>query len=376
MTAAGQPLPVVAVSSHGQLGGSELYLLRLLQALGNRVVAHVVVLQEGPLVALVREAGFATTVVPAGRRAGLIPAALRLRRVVAAQRPALVHANGVKAAAVASLALAGRREPMLWVKHDHSWDGAPARFLARRAARVVAVSESALSAVRGVSDGTVVRTGVSVEPVDRASAATTLREAIGAAPSDPVLVVVGRLDPAKGFDVAVDVLARLRHTHPRAHLAVVGGADASHPGVGDALVRRAEAAGIRAWVHLLGHRDDAAVLVGGADVVLVVSRAVDRRGTGREGFGLVAAEALLLGTPVAGFDDGATPEVVGSAGLLVRPGDTEALVARVRSVLDDADVRARLAAAASERALLFDVTRWADEVAAIYAELAARNGAR
>jgi len=363
---------ILAVSSHGQLGGSELYLARLLAALGDRVDPHVAVLQDGPFVAHLRERGIATTVIPTGRRAGLLTGATGLRRLLRRERPALVHANGVKAAAVASLALAGRPEPMVWVKHDHSWDGTPARLLARRAARVVAVSQSVAAAIDGVTDVTIVRTGVDVGPVDR----SLLRAEIGADAEDPVLIGVGRLDPAKGFDVAVDVLVAVRRTHPTAQLVVVGGADPSHPGVKEALVRRAAAAGVGDAVHLLGGRPDAVSLVAGADVLLVTSRAIDRRGTGREGFGLVAAEAVVVGTPVVGFADGATPEVVGGAGLLVAPGDVAALADRARRVLDDAAVRDRLAAAARERAPLFDVGRWADEMAAVYAEVLAPRGTR
>ena len=368
---------VLAVSSHGLLGGSELYLARLLTALGDRVDPHVVVLQDGPFVAHLRDLGIATTVIPTGRRAGLVTGAAGLRRVLRRERPALVHANGVKAAAVAALALAGRPEPMVWVKHDHSWDGRPARLLAGRAARVVAVSRSVAAAIDGAGDVTVVRTGVDVGPVDRAALRAALCAEIGADPEDPVLIGVGRLDPAKGFDVAIDVLAEVRRSHPAARLVLVGGPDPSHPATAEALRARAAAAGVGDAVLLLGGRPDAVSLVAGADVLLVTSRAIDRRGTGREGFGLVAAEAVVVGTPVVGFADGATPEVVGNAGLLVAPGDTAGLADRVRRVLDDGDVRGRLAAAARDRAPLFDVRRWAGEIAAVYDEaLAASGGAR
>ena len=366
------PTRLLAVSSHGQLGGSELYLARLLTALGDRVDPHVVVLQDGPFAGHLRDLGITTTVIPTGRRSGVATGAARLRTVLRRERPQLVHANGVKAAAVAALALAGRPEPMVWVKHDHSWDGAPARLLARRAARVVGVSQSAAASVDSVTDVTIVRTGVAVGPVDKAA----LRAEIGANAGDPVLIAVGRLDPAKGFDVAVDVLADVRCSHPAARLVIAGGPDPSHPGVDQELVRRAAAAGVGGAVHLLGLRPDAVSLVAGADVLLVVSRAIDRRGTGREGFGLVAAEAVVVGTPIVGFADGATPEVVGAAGLLVPPGNTAALADGVRRVLDEPELRARLAAAARERAPLFDVARWADEMAAVYADVLAASGTR
>jgi glycosyltransferase involved in cell wall biosynthesis len=371
------PTRLLAVSSHGQLGGSELYLARLLTALGDRVDPHVVVLQDGPFVGHLRAQDVGTTVIPTGRRAGLVTGAVRLRRIVRTHRPDVVHANGVKAAAVATLALIGRSEPIVWVKHDHSWDGAPARLLARRAARVVGVSRSAAAAVDGVTEVTVVRTGIDAGTVDRTRAAAALRAEIGANAQDPVLIVVGRLDPAKGFDAAVDVLADVRRSHPAARLVVVGGPDPSHPGVDQRLAQRAAAAGVGDVVHLLGSRPDAVTLLAGADVLLVVSRAIDRRGTGREGFGLVAAEAVVVGTPVVGFADGATPEVVGAAGLLVPPGDVAGLADRVRRVLDEPELRTRLAAAARERAPLFDVAQWADALAAVYADvLRAASGTR
>lgn len=55
-----------------------------------------------------------------------------------------------------------------------------------------------------------------------------------------------------------------------------------------------------------------------------------------EGFGLVAAEALLVGAPVVASSAGAHPEVVGDAGVLVPPGDHDALVAGLHRVLTDA----------------------------------------
>ena len=51
-----------------------------------------------------------------------------------------------------------------------------------------------------------------------------------------------------------------------------------------------------------------------------------------EPFGLVAAEALSCGTPVAGFDRGALAEVVGDCGYLVHAGDVDALATAILKV--------------------------------------------
>src|SRR5262249_55511003 len=85
---------------------------------------------------------------------------------------------------------------------------------------------------------------------------------------------------------------------PATRLVIVGGDDPKHPGTMDLLRSHADALGVADSVSLLGYRDDAQTLLAGADVALVTSR---------EGFGLVAVEALMLGVPVVGVAVGATP---------------------------------------------------------------------
>jgi glycosyltransferase involved in cell wall biosynthesis len=63
-----------------------------------------------------------------------------------------------------------------------------------------------------------------------------------------------------------------------------------------------------------------------------------------EGFGLAAAEALACGVPVIAGDASSLPEIVsdGETGLLVPPGDAEALCAALQRLLDDPSLARRL----------------------------------
>lgn len=313
---------VVFVSSHGQDGGSERYLERLLSLLPPERVGAVIILEDGPMATRLPEA----TVLPTGAELrDILRSARRLRRLA---QGSLVHANGVKAAAVSVAA----GLPTVWVKHDHSFDGRLARLIARRCREVVGVSEAVL---RGAGRGRVVHTGIDVPTVDRAQARALVDSL---APGRPVVTLVGRLDPVKGH---ADLLAALPDGM---HALFVGPADPHHQ------------MDVPGWI---GPRDDVVEIMAGSDVVAVPSQ--------NEGFGLVAAEALSVGTPVVGYAVGALPEVVGDCGTLVAPGDVDALRAALANPPDGSCGPARI----RER---FSVERWVAEMLDVYETAARASG--
>jgi glycosyltransferase involved in cell wall biosynthesis len=109
--------------------------------------------------------------------------------------------------------------------------------------------------------------------------------------------------------------------------------------------------------------DRLAALVAGARFVLHPVRS-DATGT-------AAMEALAAGVPVVASAVGALPEVIGPAGILVEPGDPRRLATAIRAAWSDDDLRAILAAAATERAAARRT--WADvarETRAIWAAAA------
>jgi glycosyltransferase involved in cell wall biosynthesis len=141
----------------------------------------------------------------------------------------------------------------------------------------------------------------------------------------PYFLFVGRLERLKGVQVLIDVFRDFRD----ADLLVVG--EGTH---GDEL--RRQAAGLD-HVRFEGHVDSARLdaLYAGATALVVPS-------IGYETFGLVGVEAMARGTPAIVHDLGALPELIedSGGGLIYRTEDE--LVAAMRSLLGDAELRREL----------------------------------
>jgi D-inositol-3-phosphate glycosyltransferase len=160
-------------------------------------------------------------------------------------------------------------------------------------------------------------------PGDRAAARRALR-----LPDGPVLLFVGRIQPLKGVDLAVEALARLET--PRATLLVVGGPSGPE---GEAELERVhrlvEDLGLEARVRFVAPQAHAtlATYYCAADVCIVPSRS--------ESFGLVALEAAACGTPVVAANVGGLRYVVehGSTGYLVDGRDPDDFAAPIDRVL-------------------------------------------
>jgi phosphatidylinositol alpha-1,6-mannosyltransferase len=168
-------------------------------------------------------------------------------------------------------------------------------------------------------------------------------------PVDGRLVLgLSRLVPRKGFDVLIDAAALLAQGRADVTVAIVGGGRDRRR-----LEQRAQRLG--APVRFLGRvaNDLVPAAYGCADAFAMLCR--NRwAGLEQEGFGIVFVEAAACGVPsVAGNSGGAADAVVdGETGYVMDdPSDAGAVAARLGQLLDDADLRARMGAAARARAV-------------------------
>ncbi len=197
------------------------------------------------------------------------------------------------------------------------------------------------------------------------------RRALGLPPDGTVLLTVGRIQPLKGTDMAVRVLAALCDGGAKIpgapyRLVVVGGPSGPHGDEEHArLLRLVGELGVEDHVTLVPPQPHEllSTYYRAADVCLVPSRS--------ESFGLVALEAAACGTPVVASAVGGLTTLVddGRTGFLVEPSDPEAFARGVRRIVTEPLAAERQSTAAVLRARRYTWRQAAADLRAIHDEL-------
>lgn len=162
--------------------------------------------------------------------------------------------------------------------------------------------------------------------------------ATGSNCAELTLLCAASLTPRKGHAVLLRALAQLKDRAWRLRCA---GSGAHDPATAADLRALAATLGLTDRIAWLGELESAALNAAyqQADVFVLPSF--------HEGYGMVLAEALARGLPMVSTIAGAIPDTVpAAAGWLVPPGDTAALAEALARVIDEPDLRERLAAGA------------------------------
>jgi glycosyltransferase involved in cell wall biosynthesis len=159
-----------------------------------------------------------------------------------------------------------------------------------------------------------------------------------------VFLTVANWLPRKGILELLEAFARLPADAGMLHLAGDESADAAYAARVQSRLTDRDLTG-RVVVHGSLERGDVAALYVAADVFVLPAS--------REPYGTVWGEAMAFGLPVVGWRAGNLPHLVDDEreGLLVQPGDVDALAHALLRLAYDRDLRARLGAAAKSRAL-------------------------
>ncbi|SDC89387.1 Glycosyltransferase involved in cell wall bisynthesis [Sanguibacter gelidistatuariae] len=353
------PLRVLLVDHTAVLGGAELALVRLCSALDPlRVRPSILLFDDGPLRQLLEDEGHHVSVLALqddirtasrnGSRVSWssIPQLLRGARDVAAftarltqllraRRPDVVHTTSLKADLLCVVPAFFARVPLVWHVHDRiAADYLPAlvagsfRLLARYVPRHVVVNSLATASTLAPRKGrwTLAYPGLlpsQVRPFEGARDSST-----------PVVGIVGRLSPTKGQREFIYAAQQVLKVHPQATFRIIGSALFGEHDYARSLTDLIDELGLDEAVTLVGFVADPTTEL---DVLTVCVHASPVP----EPFGQVVVEAMARGVPVVAMRAGGVPEILeprthdGALGLLVNPGDVDALADAISDVVTD-----------------------------------------
>lgn len=180
----------------------------------------------------------------------------------------------------------------------------------------------------------------------------------------PIVLYVGRLERCKGIPILLAAAKQVIATLPSTRFVLAG---ASHPTLSKtALQQLIRDLGLHEHVLLLGH-------VAWEQLKCWYQRAaICVLPSFYETFGLAALEAMAWGIPVVATKVGGIPEIIehGQTGLLVRPGDTDALAKALVELLQDPQQRQSMGQMGYKRAhAVFSQERAVRETLAVYSHV-------
>lgn len=330
---------ILHIETGRHLYGGALQVLYLLQGLAR----------EGYRNSLFCPAGSA--IAPAARPFATVHAAdvrgdldagviVRLRRIISAEQPDLVHVHSRRGADVwGALAARSRRVPALVTRRvDNHEPALVARVKYGLYARIVAISEGIRHVLiaEGVPASKIVCVPSGVDHVrfNRPCDRRWFRREFGLLPAQRTIAMIAQFIPRKGHRFLIDAARQILARCPGVRFLFFGQGPLEND-----LRRRCAQAGIAEKVVFAGFRDDLERILPCLDLVVHPAQ--------MEGLGVSLLQAAAAGVPIVAAPVGGIPEIVHDrvTGYLVAAGDTGALTDRAVKILTDSGLAKRLGAA-------------------------------
>ena len=360
-----QPMNVLQVISSSRTSGAEKHMVVLSDRLRSR--GHEVVAVCPPGGWITRQLASARVPMIEWPMHGLgAPATiLRLRSYVRAHNIEMIHTHLTRAAYMGYIAGLLARVPVVSSVHTLTRDWAY-RYLPKHNHWFVTVSHHLRDTMiaQGLDNRRVrvVYNGTDETPLrgDHAAVGASVRCELGIPLDATVMGTFGRVDDNKGQSVVVQAARTILQDVESAWFLFVGDVRQAEK---EKLLRIARGSGCVHRLVFTGVRDDVARLMAATDIAVHPSRT--------ETFGMVIAEAMMIGIPVIATRAGGIPELIehGVTGLLTER-TPESVGAAIISLCKDPEKRAAMGAAARDRALrLFTADAMAANMEAFYRDI-------
>ncbi len=388
----------VAFVSRGEFGGASRYLYLLMRVLNRKRFDPIIVSwRKGATTENMQDIGIKTCVISGGAAAkGWLPygaplrplvrkamrrlAAIRrnmfLARLLRAEKADLIYLNtsGLfdRFAWVGVLA---RRPVVTCVHNDRSlgWRGSLLAWLSDRVVTVADGVREAFPAASLARFGSKVQTiyyGIDHEAFSCPEAGLAVRRELGVQLEEFVVGIIGSLAPRKGHTLFVEMARRVARDSPHARFLVVGVEKKAAEGFEEQVRSFVRDHGLEQVVRFLGWRNDIPAVMNALDLLVMPSF--------NEGLPLVIFEAMAAGKPVVATRIAGNPEAMAEdvTGLLVGPGDPDALTNAVRWMIEHPEKAREMGAAGRDRVrTVFSPERMAAEYERLFEEVVGQDSA-
>ncbi len=303
-----------------------------------------------------------------------------LIRILRHERPGIVHTHTSKAGFLGRWAAWLCRIPIIvHTPHGHVFWGyfgrlktrlfvLLERWTARITTRLVMLTEREKAdhmrfRIAPAEKFTVIHSGVDLSrfrPNPARAGAT--RTALEIPVKAMVLATVGRLTAVKGQETLIRATAKCLRQGEKLYLLILGEGE-----LRSNLEALSAELGIAEAVRFLGWRPDVASVINACDIFCLPSL--------NEGMGKVIVEAMAMGKTVIASDVGGIPDLVvpGENGILVPPGDSNALAEAILNLCDHPEMRVRMGEEGREKALGYGVESMLHKIDSLYAGLLAES---
>lgn len=349
---------ILYLNPSSQLGGAEKSLLDLLRHLDREKYYPVISCPaQGKFVEELGKIGVETEIIPYHRKIlalsrengsdltnpaiffwWVTPTILTLKRLTEDKGIYLIVTNGIKCHFIGGLLSLITKIPLIWHVRDlveEPWLRWMLRSMGRLFPDKIITNSDAVGRIfPGNPKRETVYNGVDLSHFKPEIDTTGTRTHLEVGKGTRLIGTIGHFAPLKGYEELLDAMANVVGEGFNVKLALVGDSVYPHSkSYRQKIVSLADSMGLKERVIFTGFRKDIPKLLASFDLFVLPSRS--------EGFGRVNLEAMAMGKPVISTNVGGIPEVVldGVTGILVSPGNSNALSRAIVRLLDDPHLR-------------------------------------
>ena len=361
------PLRVCYLDHTAEDSGGEIALARLLEAFDPDVVKPIIVLaNDGPLVARLREAGFfvkvikITSLVTNVRKDSVssffsikifvafsvIAYGLKVGMFIRKNNIDIIHTNSLKSDFYGIIASFVAQRPLIWHVRDHissaylpTFAVQIVRFCAQHVpSYIIANSESTLDSLqlKTSNDSAIISSGIQTFGVVYDGLRKSNGSLTAKGDHKPLLrvLLMGRLTQWKGQHVFIEAARQLIDRGLKVQFLIAGAALFKEQEYEQSLHELVKKLNLGDHVKFLGHVNAVHSLLDSVDILVHAS-------ISPEPFGQVVIEAMAAGLPVIATDGGGVRETVrhGETGLLVPMNHSVAMANAIEYLIENPDIR-------------------------------------